>query len=82
MTVFRVKNSKIRDVIYQVLMENGFYFRPFGMFDSDDDIEYEIDHICNDIRNGKNITYEGLQPSVEFNEVLTKLFQQYCENNA
>ena len=84
MTGFRRKNTKMRDVIYQVLMENGIYFRSqFGdMFDSDDDIEYEIDHICNDIRNGKNITYGGIQPSVEFNEVLTKLFKQYCENNA
>ena len=79
MTGFRRKDPKIRNVLYQILMDNGVYFRGFGMFDSDDDIEYEIDHICNDIQNGKSITYGGVQPSEEFNEVLTSLFHQYCE---
>ena len=54
----RINQKTIYNQIYNLLLNNGEYFRPHfnGMFDSDDDIEYEIDHICNDIRNGKNIT--------------------------
>ena len=66
-----------RNEIYQLLMENAQYFRDNGMFDSDDDIECEIDSIEMDINNGDGIYYCSKNPPKEFDEKLNKLFDEY-----
>ena len=70
--------QEIRDTIYSMLMENGSYFRKDfgGMFDSDDDIESEINEIIKRVKNGQDIEYVK-QPTSEFDEKLRSLVDEY-----
>ena len=70
--------QEIRDTIYSMLMTHSDYFRKDfgGQFDSDDDIENEIDKIVNDVKNGQNIQYVK-QPASDFDEKLYSLVKKY-----
>jgi len=70
--------QEIRDTIYSMLMENSSYFRQDfgGMFDSDDDIESEINEIIKRVKNGQDIEYVK-QPTSEFDEKLHSLVEEY-----
>lgn len=72
--------QEIRDTIYSMLMTHSDYFRKDfgGQFDSDDDIENEIDKIVNDVKNGQRIDYVK-QPSSSFDEKLYSLVKKYIE---
>lgn len=76
-------NQGIYQEIYNILMNNGQYFRTaFGnMFDSDDDIHCEIEKISNDVKKCLPITYSK-QPSEEFNKNLLILFKQYNKSTS
>lgn len=70
----------IYNQIYTLLMENGEYFRPQfgGMFDSDDDIQYEISRILQRVINNQPLEY-CKQPTKEFHEELMTLVTQYIK---
>ena len=72
--------QEIRDTIYSMLMTHSDYFRKDfgGQFDSDDDIENEIDKIVNDVKNGQNIQYVK-QPASDFDEKLYSLVKKYIK---
>lgn len=63
-----------------MLMTHSDYFRKDfgGQFDSDDDIENEIDKIVNDVKNGQNIQYVK-QPASDFDEKLYSLVKKYIK---
>lgn len=72
----------IYNQIYKLLMENGEYFRPQfnGMFDSDDDIQYEISRMVQ--RATCNLPLEYCkQPTKEFHDELMTLVTQYIKIN-
>lgn len=70
--------QEIRDTIYSMLMTHSDYFRKDfgGQFDSDDDIECEINDIVKRVKKGQNIQYVK-QPSPDFAEKLQSLVQEY-----
>ncbi len=75
--------QELYNEIYSILMNNGQYFRTQfgGMFDSDDDIQYEIDKISNNVKKCLPIEYSK-QPSEEFNKNLLILFKQYNKSTS
>lgn len=68
----------IRNKIYSMLIENSSYFRSDfgGMFDSDDDVESEINDIVRSVKEGKPIKYVK-EPRSDFNEELLSLVKEY-----
>ena len=70
--------QEVRDEIYSLLMNNESYFRETcgGQFDSDDDIECEINNIVIRVKNGQDIEYVK-QPTSEFDEKLHSLVEKY-----
>lgn len=67
-----------RNSIYELLMNNGQYFRENGMFDSDDDIELEIDEILYNYMTENKINYIS-QPPKEFDKKLRKYLDIIAE---
>ena len=61
---------RARNAIYDLLMNNQQYFRE-NMFDSDDDIELEIDEILYTYMTENKINYAS-QPPKEFDKKLRK----------
>jgi len=70
----------IRDRIYSMLITNSECFRDDfdGMFDSDDDVEVEIDSIIDAVKNDRPIHYTR-PVSSEFNNKLVGLATQYID---
>lgn len=70
----------IYNKIYKLLMENGEYFRPQfnGMFDSDDDIQYEISRMIQRVTCNLPLEY-CKQPTKEFHNELMTLVTQYIK---
>ena len=70
--------DRVRAKIYELLMNNSQLFRTDfgGQFDSDDDIECEINDIVKRVKKGQNIQYVK-QPSPDFAEKLQSLVQEY-----
>lgn len=70
----------IRNKIYSMLIENSSYFRSDfgGMFDSDDDVESEINDIVRSVKEGNPINYVK-QPRSDFNEELLSLVKEYIK---
>ena len=68
----------VRDDIYTLLMNNEAYFRDTCgcQFDSDDDLECEINSIVKKVKNGQKIIYVK-QPPVEFDNKLLSMVEKY-----
>ena len=69
------KAQEIRDEIYEMLMNNGQYFRQDfgGMFDSDDDIECEINDMVKRVKNRQAIVFARYVPEEFVNELMRLL---------
>lgn len=76
----RINQKTIYNQIYNLLLNNGEYFRPQfnGMFDSDDDICYEISHMVQRVSFGHPIEY-CKKPTQEFHNELMSLVTQYIK---
>ena len=72
------KAQEIRDTIYSILLTNSEYFRKEfnGQFDSDDDVECEINDIVKRVKNNQEIEYVK-QPTNDFDEKLQSLVKKY-----
>ena len=72
------KAQEIRDEIYEMLMNNEQYFRQDfdGMFDSDDDIECEINDMVKRVKNRQAIVFARYVPE-EFVSELMRLLNLY-----
>lgn len=70
--------EEVRAEIYELLMYNGQYFREEfgGMFDSDDDIECEINDMVKRIKNKQAIVFAKYVPQ-EFVDKLMRLLNLY-----
>lgn len=69
------KAQEIRDEIYEMLMNNEQYFRQDfdGMFDSDDDIECEINDMVKRVKNRQAIVFARYVPEEFVNELMRLL---------
>ncbi len=72
--------EKLRDEIYSTLLNNQQLFRADfdSQFDSDDDIEYEINEIVKRVKNGQPIE-SLMEVSPVFDEKLTEMVRKYID---